>query len=156
MIFEVNDNVRIWSEFNPLAESLIRYTSEVPGNLFRVNREKVSIRGRWFDVLTPSEVVRQRNEQDGFYRVIYIQINMDTGEYYIGKANRPTWSQLQRYQGSGVKFRAKFSRNTEAYVRYTLPYAKLLPKQRNSKLQLWIKNCWLMTSVSTSWLVGPV
>lgn len=118
MIFEVNDNVRIWSEFNPLAESLNRHTPEAPSNLFRVNREKVSIRGRWFDVLTPSELVRQRNEQDGYYRVIYLQVNMDTGEYYIGKANRPTWSQLQRYQGSGLKFRAKFSRNSDAYVRY--------------------------------------
>ena len=77
MIFEVNDNVRIWSKFNPLAEYLNRHTPEAPSNLFRVNRERVSIRDRWFDVLTPSELVRQRNEQDGYYRVIYLQVNMD-------------------------------------------------------------------------------
>ena len=63
------------------------------------NKVRIAIKDRWFDVLTPSELVRQRNKKDGYFRVVYIQINMENGEYYIVKANRPKWSELQRYQG---------------------------------------------------------
>jgi hypothetical protein len=59
-----------------------------------------------------------RNRTDGYYRAVYIQIDMDGGEYYIGKVNRPTWSQLRRYQGSGLKFANKFKKNRDRFVRY--------------------------------------
>lgn len=85
---------------------------------FGFNKERILIQERWFDVLTPGEVVRKRNLKDGYYRVIYIQINMGTGEYYIGKANRPKWSEIRRYQGSGLKFKNKFKKSTNDFVRY--------------------------------------
>lgn len=88
------------------------------------NKERIAIKGRWFDVLNPSELVRKRNKEDGYYRVIYIQINMDNGEYYIGKANRPTWSGLKRYQGSGLKFKNKFDKYPDKFVRFYIATCK--------------------------------
>lgn len=123
MIITINENIRIWQEFNPLELSLDdnplnAYDSK--RNLARLgfNKERIAIKDRWFDVLTPSELVRKRNKKDGYYRVVYIQINMETGEYYIGKANRPKWSDLKRYQGTGLKFANKFKKNKEQFVRY--------------------------------------
>ena len=88
-------------------------------NLARLgsNRERIAIKNRWLDVLTPSELVRKRNKSDGYYRVVYIQINLESGEYYIGKANRPKWSELQRYQGSGLKFKNKFKKNWKKTIK---------------------------------------
>ena len=101
--------------FNP-----IELSSDSTPSLARlgVNKERIAIKDRWFDVLTPSELVRKRNKKDGYYRVVYIQINMDNGEYYIGKANRPKWSELKRYQGSGLKFVNKFIKNKDKFARY--------------------------------------
>ncbi len=82
------------------------------------NQERIAIKNRWFDVLTPGDVVRKRNGSDGYYRVVYIQIDLESGEYYIGKANRPTWRELKRYQGSGLKFANKFKINGHRFVRY--------------------------------------
>lgn len=122
MIIEINNNIKIWKEFNP-------FDFYMEGNWFdstHTNRnlklgfdkERIEIKGRWFDVLTPSELVRKRNKSDGYYRVVYIQINMESGEYYIGKANRPKWSELKRYQGSGLKFLNKFNKHSEEFVRF--------------------------------------
>ena len=104
MITEINDKITIWTKFN-LAKLSMENIS--PTNII-FNEEQISINDRWFEVLTPSQLVRKRNKEDGYYRVIYIQINYESGEYYIGKANRPTWKQLERYQGSGLKFKNKF------------------------------------------------
>ena len=111
MIITISENIRIWQESNPF---------DSKSNLAELgfNKERIAIRDRWFDVLTPSELVRKRHKSDGYYRVIYIQINMENGEYYIGKANRPTWSELRRYQGSGLKFSNKFKNNKDKFVRY--------------------------------------
>ncbi len=81
-------------------------------------KERIAIKGRWFDVISPSELVRKRNDKDGYYRVIYIQINMENGEYYIGKANRPKWSEIKRYQGSGLKFTNKFKKYQDQFERF--------------------------------------
>ncbi len=123
MIITINENIRIWKEFNPIELSL--HDSPLSPfdskrNLAKLgfNKERIAIKDRWFDVLTPSELVRKRNKKDGYYRVIYIQINMENGEYYIGKANRPKWSDLQRYQGSGLKFANKFKKYKEQFVHY--------------------------------------
>ncbi len=74
--------------------------------------------------MTPSELVRKRSGTDGYYRAIYIQINWESGEYYIGKVNRPKWSELTRYQGSGLKFKNKFKSNTGQFVRYYIASCK--------------------------------
>ena len=122
MIIKINDNIKIWKEFNPIEllmnENLFNAT-DTNRILARAgfNKERIEIKNRWFNVLTPSELVRKRNKYDGYYRVVYIQINMDNGEYYIGKANRPKWSELKRYQGSGLKFVNKFNKNSDKFVR---------------------------------------
>lgn len=123
MTISINENIKIWKEFNPIELSLEKdnlYSSDSKRTLARMgfNRERIAIRDRWFDVLTKSELVRKRNSKDGYYRAIYIQINMDSGEYYIGKVNRPKWSELIRYQGSGLKFSSKFKNNKNKFVRY--------------------------------------
>lgn len=123
MIIKINNNIKIWKEFNPIElsmdESLFNST-DANRNLAKLgfNKERIAIKNRWFDVLTPSELVRKRNEADGYYRVVYIQINMENGEYYIGKANRPTWSALKRYQGSGLKFLNKLNTSSDKFVRF--------------------------------------
>tara|TARA_R110001606_G_scaffold399285_2_gene583675 strand:+ start:4564 stop:5772 length:1209 start_codon:yes stop_codon:yes gene_type:complete len=125
MIITINENIRIWMKFNPIELSWddnLLNSSNSKRNLARLgfNKERIAIKDRWFDVLTPSELVRKRNNNDGYYRVVYIQINMENGEYYIGKANRPKWSELKRYQGSGLKFVSKFKRNKDQFARYYL------------------------------------
>lgn len=123
MIIIINENIRIWIEFNPFELSLndnLLNSSDSKCNLarFGFNRERIAIKDRWFDVLTPSELVRKRNATDGYYRAVYIQLNMESGEYYIGKVNRPKWSELKRYQGSGLKFVNKFKNNKDLFRRY--------------------------------------
>jgi hypothetical protein len=123
MIITVNENIRIWMAFNPFELSWndnLLNSSDLKSNLSRlgINKERIAIKDRWFDVLTPSELVRKRNKKDGYYRVVYIQINIDNGEYYIGKANRPKWSEIKRYQGSGLKFENKFKNNKDKFARY--------------------------------------
>lgn len=121
MDIKINDNIIFWREFNSMELSLDK---NEPGDSRRTlakmdfNKERISIQGRWFDVLSPSELVRKRNVKDGYYRVIYIQLNWGTGEYYIGKANRPKWSELKRYQGSGLKFKSKLKKYKNEFVRY--------------------------------------
>ena len=120
MITEINDKITIWRKFD-LAKLSIDKTSP-PNILF--NEEQISINDCWFDILSPSELVRKRNKEDGYYRVIYIQINLESGEYYIGKANRPTWSQLKRYHGSGLKFKNKFNKHQNNFVRFYIASCK--------------------------------
>jgi replicative superfamily II helicase len=80
------------------------------------SKHKIIIKDRIFDIIPASKLVR--NKDDGYYRVLYIQINALTGEYYIGKANRPTLSQLERYQGSGLRFKGKFNKYKKDFVKY--------------------------------------
>ena len=129
MIITINENIRIWKEFNPIELSLddsLLSPFDSKRNFAKLgfNKERIAIKDRWFDVLTPSELVRKRNKKDGYYRVIYIQINMENGEYYIGKANRPKWSDLQRYQGSGLKFVNKFKKYKDHFTRYYIAACK--------------------------------
>lgn len=123
MIITINENIRIWQEFNPVELSLDgnqfnSYDSKRNLAQLFLNKERIAIKNRWFDVLTPGELVRQQNKGDGYYRVVYIQIDWESGEYYIGKANRPKWSELKRYQGSGLRFVNKFKKNKDRFVRY--------------------------------------
>ena len=123
MIIEINDNIKIWKEFNPFElpmDKNLFNSTDSDRNLAKLgfNKERIEIKNRWFDVLNSSELVRKRNKSDGYYRVVYIQINMENGEYYIGKANRPKWSELKRYQGSGLKFVNKFNKSSDKFVRF--------------------------------------
>lgn len=123
MITAINKNIRIWQEFNSIDlywdnNSFDSFDSKRYLAKLGFNKQRIAIKDRWFDVISPSELVRSRHKNDGYYRVIYIQINMGNGDYYIGKANRPKWSELKRYQGSGLKFKNKFKKNANNFVRY--------------------------------------
>ena len=90
MIFLINETIRIWQEFNPIELSLNDNSlsaTDSKRNLAKLgfNKQRIAIKDRWFDVITPSELFRNRDISDGYYRVVYIQINMENGEYYIGK-----------------------------------------------------------------------
>ena len=97
------------------------YINLVP-NFF--DKGKIRIKDRWFDVIDEATLYRERNKDDGYYRVIYIQINWLTNEYYIGKANKKTWIQLKKYQGSGIKFRCNFKKYEDNYTRYYIAVCK--------------------------------
>ena len=119
----INENVKIWREFSPSdffydGNPFNSFDSKRNFARLGFNKERIAIKDRWFDVLTIGELVRSRNKIDGYFRVVYIQINMETGEYYIGKANRPKWSELKRYQGSGLKFVNKFKKDKDQFARY--------------------------------------
>jgi len=138
MIITINENIRIWQEFNPIELSLDdnqfnSYDSKRNLAKLGLNKERIAIKNRWFDVLTPGELVRKRNKGDGYYRVVYIQIDWESGEYYIGKANRPKWSELKRYQGSGLKFVNKLKKNKDRFVRYYI--AKCETAEETEKLE---------------------
>lgn len=129
MTITINENIKIWKEFRSFELSL----EETAPNSFDskrtlarlgLSRERISVKDRWFDVLTINDLVRMRNDTDGYYRAIYIQINMDSGEYYIGKVNRPKWSEVVRYQGSGLKFVNKYRKNERQFVRYYIAACK--------------------------------
>ncbi len=78
---------------------------------------KICIRGRWFDAI-PLGTAYRTQSADGYYHFIYIQINTNTCEYYIGKVNRKRLSELKKYQGSGVKFKAKYKQHSEEFERF--------------------------------------
>ena len=72
MITTINENIRIWQEFNPIELSLNDNhfnSSDSKRNLAKLgfNKERIAIKDRWFDVLTPSELVRKWNKSDGYY-----------------------------------------------------------------------------------------
>lgn len=122
MLIEFGRNIKLWAEFNPVELTFDRdvLAGSDPRRLaarLGFNKERIAIRHRWFEVLSPSQLVRSRNP-DGYYRAIYIQLNVDSGEYYIGKVNRRTWSELRRYQGSGLKFESKFKSHGGSFMRY--------------------------------------
>jgi len=67
MIITINENIRIWKEFNPIDLSWDDNqfnSSDSKRNLARLgfNKERIAIKNRWFDVLTPSKLVRKRNK----------------------------------------------------------------------------------------------
>ncbi len=129
MLININDNISIWQEFNPLELSLDENaldSSDPKHKLtkFGTNKERISIKNRWFDVLTPSDLVRKRNKSEDYYRAIYIQVNWESGEYYIGKVNRPKLSEIKRYQGSGLKFVNKFKNSKNEFTRYFIAFCE--------------------------------
>ena len=76
--------------------------------------------GKKYNTIPDYIVARSKNEKDGYFRFIYIQINLVTGEYYIGKVNRPKYSEIKKYQGSGLKFVNKYNNHKEEFKRYYL------------------------------------
>ena len=77
MIININDNIQIEYTNNPL-ENMDGSNAALRSML---SHDYIIIQNRKFPVINPSELIRSRSKDDGYYRVIYIQINMATGEY---------------------------------------------------------------------------
>jgi hypothetical protein len=121
VLLDISPHVQYWTEVQtPIITSNTPSTISVPINTASIwgLRERIAIKGRWYDVIPVGKLARNRNSSDGYFRVIYIQINFETGEYYIGKANRPKWSELRRYQGSGLRFVSKLNQHEKHFSRY--------------------------------------
>ena len=124
-VYRLNDNISFSEEVDsPIINFLPSYSfsSEIiaPAKQSAVSispRNRIKIGEKWFDVIPKWKLYRMRNA-DGYYRVIYIQINWETTEYYIGKANRPTWQQLMRYSGSGLRFVNSYQKHKDQFERY--------------------------------------
>ncbi|MBR4470916.1 MAG: hypothetical protein IKS54_06375 [Erysipelotrichaceae bacterium] len=120
----VNDNIIIRQKYNPYDYMFLseqEYMNNPDLMAFKVagiNPTKIFIRNQWFDVIPPHIVARSKGKIDGYYRFIYIQINLNTGEYYIGKVNRKKLKEIKKYQGSGLKFVKKFKKHREEFIRY--------------------------------------
>jgi hypothetical protein len=121
VLLDISPRVQYWTEVQtPIITSNTPSTISVPINTASIwgLRERIAIKGRWYDVIPVGKLARNRNSSDGYFRVIYIQINFETGEYYLGKANRPKWSELRRYQGSGLRFVSKLNKHEKHFSRY--------------------------------------
>lgn len=124
MDIKINENIIIRKKYNPFLESfnIGEYKSNdseyMAFKTLGINPTQIIIRGIPYEVVHPIFAVRSRNVEDNYYRFIYIQINYETGEYYIGKVNRKSYGEIQRYNGSGLKFRAKYKNNPAKFVRY--------------------------------------
>ena len=81
------------------------------------NPTRIFIKNEWFDAIPLHMLVRTKSK-DNYFRFIYIQINYNTGEYYIGKVNRKRWKEIERYQGSGLLFTSKYEKHKDEFVRY--------------------------------------
>jgi len=137
MIIDLNKNISLWQEFNPISLSVERTAdSKKLMAQMGINKQRIRIKNRWFDVISQSELVRTRNKNDGYYRVVYIQINWATGEYYIGKANRPKWSEIRRYQGSGLKFSSKLKKHKGNFERFFIAMCNTAQETETLESQL--------------------
>lgn len=78
---------------------------------------RIKIQDKWYDSIPIRTLLHNKNE-DGYIRAIYIWINYDSGEYYIGKVNASTEKRLISYTGSGVKFKPKYAKHKDRFARY--------------------------------------
>ena len=83
------------------------------------SEKKIFIQGIEYRVVSVSKFYRHKGI-DGKYHAIYIQIDYNSGEYYIGKVNRQNWREVKNYAGSGVVFKAKYKKHSDRYARYYL------------------------------------
>ena len=88
-------------------------------SFLKEEKKKIILQGRTYPVVSNHVLVRSEGS-DGRYHAIYIQIDYKTGEYYIGKVNRERWKDVDRYPGSGVKFKNKYEKHKESFVRFYL------------------------------------
>ncbi len=131
MEIKISDYVTFYQKYNPIELSLENpkdYSKLQPEELSAImlgnNQTKIRIKGNWYDVLSLSKAIRALSNNDKSYHFLYIQINWATNEYYIGKVNRKHWSEIQRYQGSGIRFKQKYNVHQKKFVRYFFAYAQ--------------------------------
>ncbi len=100
------------------------------------NPTRIRIKDAWYDVMPLYEVARSVSPEDGAYHFIYIQINLNTNEYYIGKVNRKHWREIKRYQGSGLKFKNKYKGHETEFVRYFILAARTAKETEDIEAQI--------------------
>lgn len=126
MNFEISDFVTICQKYNPIELSsfdplsgVLEQDSELMmARILGYNPTRIRIKNSWYDVLPLYQVARAASSVDGGFHFLYIQVNLNTNEYYIGKVNRKCWSEIKRYQGSGLKFKGKYKGHETEFVRY--------------------------------------
>jgi len=122
MTIHISELVSIQKKiYNPL-ESTDFYSKRLEDYFFE-NSTLIKIKNDWYSAIPIAKVCRSKNE-DGYIRAIYIQINYSTNEYYIGKVNRKRWSEVQRYQGSGLRFAQKYKAHSSDFCRYYIALCK--------------------------------
>ncbi len=101
-----------------LAGDAFKMSSELElARMLGYNPTRIFINGEWFETIPLHMLVRTKSKDD-YYRFLYIQINYNNGEYYIGKVNRKRWKEIEKYQGSGVLFTSKYKHHKDEFVRY--------------------------------------
>ena len=146
----ISDYVTIWqkdnpfdlSSFGPLKDCLIDKPKQTFSQMLGFNQVKIRIKGIWYDVLPLYQVARSVSHVDGGFHFLYIQINLNTKEYYIGKVNRKRWSEIKRYQGSGLKFKSKYEGHENEFIRYFI--ACCLTPSETEKLEATIVDAELL------------
>lgn len=126
MEFIISDFVAIWQKYsmfelsgwNPFGNNLYDSSELTNARLLGYNPTRIRIKDKWYDVIPLYQVLRLTSPVDGRFHFLYIQINTCTKEYYIGKVNRKRWSEIKRYQGSGLKFKNKHKGHEAEFVRY--------------------------------------
>lgn len=91
--------------------------------IFGENPTRILIKDTWYDVITPQKACRMKNN-DGYYRFVYIQINYETNEFYVGKVNRNNFRDFKNYSGSGLLFKLKFKKHSQNFVQYYIAHCK--------------------------------
>ena len=129
----VNENIKIWQEDQAFE---LHGQNMVVGFSPFLAKMRIFVKDRWFDVISLSKMVRSRSEKDGYYHFIYIQINLGTGEYYIGKVNRKNWRELKRYKGSGLLFQKKYKKHTEEFIQYFIASCKTAEETEELEAQM--------------------
>ena len=131
MEIEISEYISFYQKYNPFELSMINPTeyTKIPYEklsaiLFDNNPTKIRIKDNWYDILSYSRTVRTISEVDNGYHFLYIQINWKTNEYYIGKVNRKRWSEIRRYQGSGIRFKQKHKMHQNEFSRFIFAYAQ--------------------------------
>lgn len=123
---EISNNVLYSLKYNPLEFSKRSGDLTIEEELaktFGVNPARFKIKDTWYDVIPLHVLYRMRN-CDGYYHVLYLQLNWDSFEYYIGKSNRPTWKQLLRYNGSGLRFSNEYNKHKDSFERFFIASCK--------------------------------
>ena len=126
MEFIISDYVTIWQKyapfeltaFDPIKDYTNESTEHMMACMLGFNPTRIFIKDRWHDVIPLHQVARSESPVDGGFHFLYIQINLNKNEYYIGKVNRKRWSEIKRYQGSGLRFKAKYKGHEDDFIRY--------------------------------------
>lgn len=144
MEFIISDFVTIWQKYDlfelgtltPEGDYLYNSPDLMSARMMGYNPTRIRIKDTWYDVMPLYAVARSVSPEDGGFHFIYIQINLSTNEYYIGKVNRKHWREIKRYQGSGLKFRNKYKGHETEFIRYFILTARTAKETEDIEAQI--------------------